>query len=593
MINQANRKASKILIVDDLHQNLIAMKEVLEEVDAELFTADSGDKALRLMIEHDFSLVLLDVQMPIMDGFETAKLMQKNKKTRLTPIIFVTAINKEQKYVFRGYEVGAIDYLFKPLDPHILISKVELFLKVEQQSQSQILKTVSELRVVKDKLKGKNEKLSHLALHDSLTNLSNRYQFERDLNKRLQSAKRRGDDKFAVIFLDLDNFKSINDCFGHQVGDNLLKSLASVLQRHVRKGDFIARMGGDEFAILLSQIEDYKDAGVVAQNIRRTIECPIEIDNNRIYTSFSIGIACYPFAAIDADELMRKADIAMYRAKELGKNQLCYFSDELQEKHKHRKTIELALYDSIKNQEYSLVYQLIFDLVEKKPIGIEIFLRWTHEKLGTLHPREFIPIAEEIGFMDKISSWILTESSKQIRTWSEAGFEGLFFAVNLSLNEIRSAQLYEGLKKLISSCGVSSNRIMLEINEDVLQIMIEREKSLLEKFKKMGLQIMIDDFGTGYSSLLTMQHLPVYALKIDQGFVGSLCEKHDSELIVKTILSLGDNLGLKVIAEGIETEKQLKVLLKNGCTYGQGYLFAKPDKASAVSKTLEKIYERR
>jgi diguanylate cyclase (GGDEF)-like protein len=582
------REKSKILIVDDLDANLIAMKEVLEEVDAELITANSGDKALRLMLDHDFSLVLLDVQMPIMDGFETAKLMRKNKKTRLIPIIFVTAISKEQRHVYKGYEVGAVDYMFKPIDPHILVAKVELFLKIDRQNRTDILKTVSELRVVKDKLKGKNQELSRLALHDSLTGLSNRYQFEHDLNQRLKTAKRRGDDKFAVMFLDLDNFKSINDSLGHQVGDKLLRNLAELLKNHVRKEDHIARMGGDEFAILITQIRHYEDAGKIAEKIKRSVEKPIEINNHRIYTSFSIGIACFPYASDDADEIMSKADIAMYRSKELGKNKICYFSQELQTRHSHRKMIENALRESVCDEDYHLVYQVVYDLKSRNPVGIEVLVRWTHKDLGSLNPSDFLKIAEEIGVMETISERIFEKSHHQINHWVKLGFHDLFYAVNLSLSEIKSDILHKKIEQHIHDEELCSEHVMFEVSENIFQKAINRSAPLIKKIEELGCQLILDDFGTGYSSLISLRDYPIYALKIDAGFTENLGKEKDSELIIKTILSLGKNLGFKIIAEGIESKEQLDFLVENKCSFGQGFYLSSPELAEKVTERLER-----
>lgn len=576
----------KILVVDDVKENLIAMKEALSDVSAEIITANSGKEALNLMLEDNFAVALLDVQMPEMDGYELAECMRKNKYTASVPIIFITAINKDQHCVFKGYNSGAVDYLFKPVDTHILKSKVEMFLDIYHKGHQEILKIINQLNTVKNELKKRNEDLNKLAKYDNLTSLANRYQFTKDINRCVANASRHEQQNFSVVFLDLDNFKSINDKLGHHIGDQLLRKVANILIHNVREEDYVARLGGDEFAMIITHANKEADVLRVTNSIKDTFNAPIELLEHSVYASFSIGIATYPFAGKTSEELMRNADIAMYRSKELGKNQICLFNKDLKYKYNNRINIENELKNAIANNEFKLMFQPIFNLKDKQPVGVEVFLRWHNKNLGEVSPAEFLPVAEETGLIEEIGNWVLDTACGCIQTWINKGFTSLFYAINLSSKQLHQDDLYNRITKTLSKYSFDPKYLILELTESAL---LEDEigaKKILQKLSNIGVKVILDDFGTGYSSLTFLRELPIYALKIDKSFVKGIGFK-SNEMITKAILSITKNLNFVSIAEGVETQEQLQYLIDNNCKYGQGYLLKKPKEANEITKILE------
>ncbi|MCP4475556.1 MAG: diguanylate cyclase [Gammaproteobacteria bacterium] len=330
----------KVLVVDDRQENLLAMEKVLAPLSLQLYRANSGEEALFFALEHDFAVILLDVQMPDMDGFEVADLMQSNEKTSHIPIIFVTALSKEEKYVSKGHEIGAVDYLFKPIDPIILKSKVNVFFKL--YSREKILEQLlDENKEVKQELEKRNQELKHLASHDLLTKLPNRLKFSENIESILSLSKN-NNQLFALLFIDLDDFKSVNDQYGHHVGDLLLQAVSDKLNNCFRKNDFVAkfskenilaRLGGDEFAVILNNLKDVNDAGMIAERAIKEVCCTYHLGGTDIHVSISIGIACFPSAGKDISTLCKNADAAMYVAKAKGKNMYQYYNDKLSEEH--------------------------------------------------------------------------------------------------------------------------------------------------------------------------------------------------------------------------------------------------------------------
>ncbi|MCF6777024.1 EAL domain-containing protein [Thiotrichales bacterium 19X7-9] len=591
MDSKSHFKKSNILIVDDLEDNLVAMVEALEGIDANLVTANSGEKALELMIDEEFAVVLMDVQMPRMGGFETAELMRKNKRTRGIPIIFVTAISKEQQYVFQGYEAGAVDYLFKPIETHILKSKIQIFLNIYQQKNTEILQTVSELRIVKRELKEKNQELSKLALNDPLTSIANRRQFETDLEKQIAYAKDHTDEQFAVIFLDLDDFKSINDTLGHPIGDQLLQHIGKLLTENTRKEDYQGRLGGDEFAIIVTHLNKASDALKTANLIKSVIDQNIEIDGHLIYTSFSMGIACYPSAGNTSKELMHNADIAMYHAKALGKNQICYFTDDLQDKYLAQLELETLIKEAVDQCAFELIYQPIFNLETKNPYGIEILLQCKHAKLQSIQPNVLMSIAENIGISETIGNWLINQALLKVQSLYDQGYDDLFFTINFSTKQLLHPTFFTKLNQAICQYSFPKKLLMLELNESALITFKQNDHSLLYQLNKLGINIILNKFGTGYSSLIKLQEIPFFALKIDASFIQGIGDNNSAEMIIKAIISVAKNLNIEIIAEGLQSDQQVKFLEANHCLFVQGNLFQSPLNAEQLTIFLEAYNE--
>ena len=581
----------KILIVDDHKNNLIAMTHVLDSLEVDIDTASSGEEALEILLTKTYVLLLLDVQMPGMDGFEVAELLQKNEKTRTIPIIFVTAINKEEKHVYKGYQAGAVDYLFKPVDPYILISKVQTFLDLYNKNHQHILKTMNKLNTLQKELKAKNIELNDLAMHDNLTALSNRRQFEAELNRVLcYSLKNNG--KFAVLFIDIDNFKSVNDTYGHTSGDELLKIVAERISSNIRVEDFAARIGGDEFGVILNNIQNDDDVGIIAEKIRTVIREPLKIDKNILHMSISVGIANYPLTGANTADLMRNADIAMYKAKDKGKNNIYFFTKSLQTEYNKRLEIENALRKAVENDELYLVYQPVFDLESNKPIGLETLVRWKHPELGDISPGRFIPIAENTGLIISIGNWIIDHALMDIEKWYDAGYTDIYYTVNLSPKQLQQGDIYQRVESIISKYNFNSDYLILELTETAVMHYREGVKNLLHKFKHLGINVLLDDFGTGYSSLMKLRELPIYALKIDTSFIRDMETEPKDKMIVKAILSIAKNLGFKTIAEGIETKGQLDLLKSMGCSLGQGFYLKRPMIADKISEVFKTSYDK-
>ncbi len=581
----SDSQSPKILIVDDRIENLYAIEKILKPLSLTVIKATSGNTAVGLALEHEFSVVLLDVQMPNMDGFEVAALLRENEKSKTTPIIFITSISKEQSHVFEGYETGAVDYLFKPIDERMLKSKVSVFVELYLEKHKQVNKLVIELQQIKLKLEQRNNDLKELARNDPLTNLPNRLQFE-EFSKHLISGALRFKRKFALLLIDLDHFKIINDTLGHDIGDLVLKESSSRFLSAIRQGDFVARLGGDEFAILLTDLKNYHQAGLVAKKIVVDAYYPYYISSHELHVGASIGIACFPSAGKTLTDLIKSADIALYKAKSKGRNCIHYFTEKLNEEHKYRTTIEKALHFAIDRDEFYLVYQPIIDNRVKKVIGMEALIRWRHKELGLIPPSRFIPISEEIGLAAKLGEWVLENACSQFSKWYESGHKDLRFSMNVSVCQLLQAQLLNHVSKLQKKVNIPAEKIVLELTETALMLQENRSLMLLDDLSKLGFQISIDDFGTGYSSLSRLQNMPINILKIDQTFIRNLGKKND-EVIVKAILDLAKNLKFNVVAEGVETKGQEAFLIRNNCFIAQGFLYSKPKDVQAMTLMLE------
>lgn len=583
----SEKSRAKILIVDDHENNLIALEHVLSELPTDIMRATSGEQALALVTEFEFAVVILDVQMPGMDGFETAELMRKNHHTQLIPIIFVTAINKEKMHVFKGYEAGAVDYLFKPVDSFLLKSKVQIFLDIYYQKTQRLVSLLRELQAVKLELENNNRELALIASQDSLTSLPNRRQFEEELTRSMSYAKRYNV-KFAIIFLDIDNFKLINDNFGHAKGDELLKLSAKKILSQLRQEDFVARLGGDEFAIILMNLTSYQNAGKIAESIRDIFQQPLQIDGSFLDVTVSIGIACYPIAGDTVEMLTKNADIAMYRAKASGKNAYQFFSSELSREYTHRATVEKALQEAMFNNEFYMVYQVVYNLKTKKPAGVEALLRWHHPRLGDVSPADFIPLSEEMGLINKIGEWVIQVTCQQFSQWAKQGYGKYQYAINLSPRQLQQSALLESMKKCFAESKLDPRLVTLELTETAIMDNARDAELMLKKLCELGIKFSIDDFGTGYSSLIRLRNLPITTLKIDQSFVRDVIDDKNDAIIVKAILSLANSLGLDTVAEGIEKKEQLQFLLENGCQKGQGFYMSRPKSAEEVTVIFNK-----
>ena len=431
------------------------------------------------------------------------------------------------------------------------------------------------------------EHFRHAAFHDSLTGLPNRAMFTELLKAEIESSKRRNDHMFAVLFLDLDRFKNINDSLGHTHGDLLLVAFAERLERTLRPIDTLARFGGDEFAILLSGMTDATDAVRVAQRISEELSQPFVLDKNSAFATASIGIALSSSGYDRPEDILRDADTAMYRAKENGKARYEVFDHGMHARAVSRLQLESDLRQAVEQKEFSVYYQPIVSLETGCLHGFEALVRWNHPRRGLVLPADFIPVAEETGLIVPIGQWVLNEACAHVRQWQidSPSHRSLSLSVNLSARQVAQPDMLERIKEALESSKLNPHCLKLEITESVVMENAEAAALMFKQLRSLGVQLSIDDFGTGYSSLSYLHRFPLNYLKIDRSFVTRLTTDNDNA-IVRTISTLARNLGMEVIAEGIETEEQYQQLKMLGCEYGQGFLFSRPVDSSNVPHLL-------
>lgn len=433
------------------------------------------------------------------------------------------------------------------------------------------------------------EQLFHMAHYDALTGLPNRMLMQDRLQQALARAKRK-DTFIAVLFVDLDRFKQVNDSLGHLAGDSLLRQVAQRLKSDLRNEDTIARLGGDEFVVIIAPAEDGREslpiATKVAKKIMDDLALPFAVGDRQIYTSASVGIACYPDDGQTVNELLKNADSAMYHAKASGKNNYQFYSKVLNDEALERLDLENHLRQALSRDEFELYYQPKIDVRTQAICGAEALLRWNHPRLGRVSPARFIPICEEIGLIHSIEEWVIQSACRQVKEWTEHGFPLLRIAVNLSPLQFRQANLVKQVTDILAAAGVSTRNLEFEITESAAMEDIDKTIETLSLFKGLGLHLSIDDFGTGYSSLNYLKRFPIHTLKIDQSFVRNLGATLEDAAIVKSIITLAHSLKLSVVAEGVETQEQFDYLSAHDCDEIQGYLFSPPVPAHEFTNLL-------
>ena len=429
-------------------------------------------------------------------------------------------------------------------------------------------------------------KMTHLAQHDFLTSLPNRILFNDRITQAITLANRH-QTQLALLFLDLDNFKHINDSLGHATGDKLLKSVTERLKQCVRESDTVSRQGGDEFVILLAENNNSEDAALSAQKILEALQAPHLIDKKQLHISTSIGISVYPADGANADSLLKNADTAMYHAKEKGRNNFQFFTADMNARAVERLIIEANLRIALEKQQFILLYQSKVNINTGQITGAEALLRWQHQDWGEVVPDIFVPVAEDCGLIVPIGRWVLRQACVQAKIWHDMGLS-ITIAVNISAQEFLQKDFVEGVRAVLIETRLAAHFLELEITESVLMRDAECSKTILQQLKKMGVTLAVDDFGTGYSSLSYLQKFPIDVLKIDRSFVQNIESAKDDGIIVSAIINMGNSLKLKVVAEGIETPAQLNFLKARQCEEGQGYLFSHPLIGEDFSRLLTK-----
>ena len=681
-----------LLLVDDRPENLASLEAILDDPRRELLCATGGEQALQMLLSREVALVLLDVQMPGMNGYEVARLMRSNRKTRGIPIIFITAIERDEAAAIRGYQAGAIDYITKPVSAVVLQSKVGLFLELDaarrrlQQAYIRLDNTkayyesmlnaagegvigvdrqgtikfvnpaalamlaaapsdvigcnVSQLEVslpepkpeaddpllqrllqnaspaleeawfrridgsrflasfCRSPLAGKvdgevmvfqditerralEEELRQQTVTDFLTGLGNRNAFKSALHAALERARRSGG-HVALMFIDLDHFKRINDNLGHEVGDLLLKAVALRLREQVRAYDVVARLGGDEFTIVLGDLEFSDDAGMVARKILNALRQPFMLrDGLEVIVSASIGISTFPECGEDADDLMRTADVAMYQAKRDGRNLHAFYLPEMNSRGHGTLMLEQALRQAVESESFVLHYQPQIDLRTGCLVGLEGLMRWNHGE-REIEPSVFVPMLEDTGLMVRAGLWVFTTGCRQRVAWHELLPKDCTIALNVSARQFADKFLVHGIRRVIDQLGLPPEMLELELTESILMSTSDTTRGVLAALKGMGIRLSVDDFGTGYSSLAYLKQFPLDSLKIDRQFITNLTTSDKDAAIATSIIQLAHNLGLKVVAEGVERAEQVEMLQHLDCDIAQGYYFSRPIPAEAV-----------
>ncbi len=553
--------APLVLVVDDDRSTRSALRHALRRGGFRVAEAGNGELALQWLENTTPDAILMDALMPVMDGFQACSALKRHALWKDLPVLMITAL-EDRSSIERAFDVGASDFIPKPI--HLSV--------VNQRVRRVIDATRAERHV------------RHLAYNDSLTGLPNRLQFIDQLTRAIERGEA-NNTHLAVLFLDLDRFKYINDTLGHEVGDRLLSVMAQRIKGCVRTDDAVARLGGDEFTVLLNDLPNQSVAASVAQNICRTISAPLQIDDHEIFVSASIGISLYPADGPDVSSLLRHADTAMYRAKQTGSG-FCYYETSMESVISDRLKMENALRRALERDEITVFYQPVVDPLTGSVAGVEALVRWLHPERGIVSPLEFIPVAEESGLILALGERVLRMACFQTKTWLDAGLTNFRVAVNLSAKQLEQPDLEQVIEAALRDSGLPPDALALEITESVLMERAREPVGALHQLRRLGVRISIDDFGTGYSSLSYLKHLPADNLKIDRSFIQDITEDADARAIVTGIMALAHSLRMKVVAEGVETPAQRDLLIEAGCDYLQGFLYSKPVPAELIETHL-------
>lgn len=617
----------RILAVDDNPTNLQIIAEILEDLDgkAQLYLAGGGEEAVELYGEHRPEIVLLDIMMPGIDGYETCRKIRAVPGGKESKIVMLSAKALSSDRL-AGYDAGADDYLAKPFDHEELLAKIRVFLRLQsvesahreqmrlseqlremvarlEISQARAEASARQLKTLNDALQSEvdlrkraENRLRYDALHDALTDLPNRTSLLQAIGECARRGRRDAGYQFAVMYLDLDDFKVINDGLGHHVGDAVLVEVASRLKAAIRRTDetsvdsldLAARLGGDEFTVLLDEVEGESDVRAVADRIIERVCEPMEVDGHWITPAVSIGAAIGDKHYDSAEDVVRDADTALYEAKAAGKRQVAIFDSNMRTTVLERLALEADLREAVEEERLSVSFQPIVSLSGHELYGFEALARWEHPTRGSIAPEVFISLAEATGLIHGLGRWVLLKACENVKRWRSFSpmYKDLSISVNVSGFQLADSGFACHVSETLSVCGLEPSALSLELTESTIMHTEESKQAEILCGGKSGLRLHLDDFGTGYSSLASLGRLPLQAIKLDRSFLVGTDTSEPDRVTVNAVLELAHAHGLEVIAEGVERTSQLEWLESIGCDYAQGFLLGVPMPAAEVEAYL-------
>src|ERR1043165_5221986 len=563
----AETKKPRVLIIDDEEQIRNLLIDVLGST-YDCSDAGSAEEALAALSEHTFDLVISDIDMGAMSGLELVP--HVHSRSPDTVVVIISG-NQDIEFAIRALRVGAFDYISKPLDLRHVEASVERALH-----HCNVLK---EKRRYKEQLEvllqERTAQVDWLAYYDTVTKLPNRALFEDRLTQAVSVAKA-AHQSLGVLFISLDQFKKVNDSLGHGPGDILLREFAERLKSCISRSDTVARFGSDEFALLRTQIDGTKDLIETIPPVSQVLKVSFDLPGHELFATASVVVSLFPLDGEDCQTLLKNAGAALYKAKKSGGANYQFFTADMHDLATRRLALESSLRRAIQHEEFLIHYQPRVSVDSLAITGVEALVRWQHPQVGLISPSEFIPLAEDTGLIVPIGEWVLRTACLQGRRWREQGFAPIQIGVNISARQFHDQDLTQTVIRILEETGWSPKYLELELTESSIMQNAEFAADMLTRLKNMGVNISIDDFGTGFSSLGSLKRLPIDALKIDQSFVREATTDPDDAALVMAIITLAHNLRLKVVAEGVETEDQLRLLRLLRCDEIQGYFFSKP-----------------
>ena len=569
---------ANILIIDDEEQ----IRDLLVAILGSSYTCcsvASAEEALSKLSREAFDLVISDIDMGGMSGIE---LIPKLHSISPGTVVVMISGHQDIETAIEAMRVGAFDYITKPID----IRHVDAAVQRALGHRNLILEKEQYREQLEQLLEERTAEVDYLAYYDTVTQLPNRALFEDRLAQAIVMAKSSGQ-TLAVLFISLDQFKKVNDTLGHGPGDILLREFAERLKSCIAQTDTVARFGSDEFALLRTQIEGADDVIETIGSLSQVLKFVFELDGQELFATASVGISLFPVDGEEGHTLLKNAGAALYKAKRSGGANYQFYTADIHDRASRRLSLETTLRRAIQNHEFLLHYQPKVSVDSLEITGVEALIRWHHPQLGLVSPAEFIPLAEDTGLIIPIGEWVLKEACLQNKRWQTQGFAPIRTAVNISARQLHDHGFADTVIRILKETNLAPQYLELELTESSIMQNAELAANVLSRLKSMGIYCSIDDFGTGYSSLASLKRLPINALKIDKSFVSEAPSEPDDAALVMAIVTLAHNLRLKVIAEGVETEEQLRLLHLLRCDEIQGFLFSKPLPADAFVSLLD------